>query len=360
MRDAGNGEGKYDIDRMLAQADGKFTLFGGEPLLVPLSDLERLLKFGYEKYGENCIQTNGALITQRHIELFRLYNVHVGISFDGPGELNDARRIGSIEATRQASKRTEEAIEKLVGSGIVPSLIITLSRVNASAGPREKLKGYLSRVAGFGLRHVRLHLLELERSNTDSIALSKIETVEAITDLIDYGRMVGLSLDLFEEMVSVLENNFEHVSCIWRGCDPYTTSAVQGINGDGARVNCGRTNKDGIDFIKAEVPGKERQLALYHTPQEFGGCKDCRFFLACKGECPGTGVGGDWRNKTEHCEVLKVLFEARESELTLRGITPISLSERRLHLEREWLNLPQEIHNTHNDHWDFGGRVPVK
>ncbi len=75
-------------------------------------------------------------------------------------------------------------------------------------------------------------------------------------------------------------------SCIWNACDPYTTQAVRGVAGQGQRNNCGRTNKDGIDFGKADTPGYERYLALYQTPQEAGGCSGCSFFLMCKGQCP--------------------------------------------------------------------------
>jgi uncharacterized protein len=33
------------------------------------------------------MQTNGTLITEEHIRMFRQYGVQVGISLDGPGEL---------------------------------------------------------------------------------------------------------------------------------------------------------------------------------------------------------------------------------------------------------------------------------
>jgi uncharacterized protein len=109
------------------------------------------------------------------------------------------------------------------------------------------------------------------------------------------------------------------------------------VEGNGQSSNCGRTNKDGIDFIKAETPGFERYLALYHTPQEHGGCRGCRFFLMCKGQCPGTALGGDWRNRTEHCEVWKTLFERVEAELVARGSAPLSLHELRPSLEEAML-----------------------
>src|SRR5262245_41911129 len=85
MRDAGNlGAGQYDREAMkdaIRRTGQAFTVFGGEPLLVPLPDLEELFRFGLEAYTArlaqnakqnqqpNGIQTNGALITDEHIAL---------------------------------------------------------------------------------------------------------------------------------------------------------------------------------------------------------------------------------------------------------------------------------------------------
>jgi len=66
---------KKQIDNI---GSGPFTLFGGEPLLIPETDLEDLWAWGFEKFGENSIQTNGILINDRIIELMKKYNVKVG------------------------------------------------------------------------------------------------------------------------------------------------------------------------------------------------------------------------------------------------------------------------------------------
>ena len=110
------------------------------------------------------------------------------------------------------------------------------------------------------------------------------------------------------------------------------------MEGKGQRSNCGRTNKDGIDFVKADSAGYERYIALYQTPQEYGGCKDCRFFLMCKGQCPGTAIDGDWRNKTEHCQVWMQLFEHLEQRLKQQDKTPISLDPNLHYLEENMLS----------------------
>ena len=68
QRDAGNVPHDYDMEQMQAAIEaegGPFTLFGGEPLLVPLRDLEELWAWGLERYGRNALQTNGAADQRR-------------------------------------------------------------------------------------------------------------------------------------------------------------------------------------------------------------------------------------------------------------------------------------------------------
>ena len=89
--------------------------------------------------------------------------------------------------------------------------------------------------------------------------------------------------------------------------------------------------------MKSSGTGFERYLALYQTPQEIGGCQGCRFFLMCKGQCPGTAIDGDWRNRTEHCAVWKELFTHFEAELQLGGDEPISCSVRREEIEQAFI-----------------------
>src|SRR5262245_33638378 len=116
QRDAGNIGKSYNIAAMKAAIEaegGPFTLFGGEPLVVPHDDLEELWAWGLEKYGSNSIQTNGVLIDERHIEMFRHYKVGIGISIDGPEELNDVRWMGTQERTRETTRRIESNIRWL-------------------------------------------------------------------------------------------------------------------------------------------------------------------------------------------------------------------------------------------------------
>lgn len=342
QRDAGNVKRSYDLDsiKVAIEAGGEaFTLFGGEPLLLPVRDLEDLWSWGLERYGRNGIQTSGNLISDEHLRLFRKYKVHVGVSIDGPGELNDIRWQGSLLGTRSATARSVSAIERICAEGIPLSIMTTLHRGNAAGDTLTVLLTWFGSLARLGVRDVQVHLLEVENAAVRSrYALTDDENFAALTRLLALEQDVPqLRIGMFSEIRELLRGNDVRTTCIWYACDPYTTRSVSGIEGHGEPSNCGRVNKEGVNFVKAAVRGFDRSFALYRTPQSDGGCRGCRYFLICKGQCPGTAVGGDWRNRTEHCGVLSRLFDVLEAQLLLKGEVPLSLSAQREPIERRFL-----------------------
>ncbi len=334
MRDAGNfGDSSltYDMEAMkagLTKEGGNFTLFGGEALLMPIEDMEELFAFGLEKFGSNGVQSNGSLITAAHIELFKKYKVGVGISADGPGDMNNSRWAGSLEKTRAATVKTMDNIEALVEAGRTPSIIITLHRGNALPENREALKEWFQWMDDLGIYSARLHILEIDHESVASeMALTQKENIEVFLDLANFETgLKQLRFEIFKDIRSLLTGDDSRTVCVWNACDPKTTAAVRGVDGQGHGSNCGRTNKDGVAMLKTDEKNYERQVALYHTPQEHNGCQGCRFFVMCKGECPGTAVDGDWRNRTRDCEAWMAMFTHHEKLLMDQGVLPLSLN----------------------------------
>ena len=339
MRDTGEfgGDG-YDLDAIKdAVGRREVSLFGGEALLAPMAKLEELLAWGFQQLGYTSIQTNATLMSDAHIEMFRRYRTGVGISIDGPGELNDMRSAGTIEETREATAIVEANIARLCEAGIALSLIITLYRGNT--GPAlPRLKEWIRNLVKMGVKEMRLHILEVDNPLTRRMySLTDEENIAAFIDLIRFDKELGGVFDVAKDMRRLLGGRDDDVTCIWGGCDPYNTRAVYSVGPDGDVHNCGRTNKDGVNWQQSDTYGRERYLALYHTPQEHGGCNGCRFFLMCRGQCPGTAIDGDWRNRTEHCRIWKGLYTYLELEMLGDGLAPLSLSPGLPALEREFL-----------------------
>lgn len=347
IRDAGNWAGEPDVEAMKAaviKEGGKFTVFGGEPLLASKEILEELFAFGYEKFNQNSIQTNGVLIDEDHIKMFRKYRVGVGFSMDGPEELNDSRWAGSLEKTRAATAKNQANLERLILEGtylskdkkpVAPSLIVTAYRGNALPENWDRLKKWLKHLESLGMRHARIHPLEIDHPEIKKkMALTQEEAARFFIEMMIFERTLDtLVFDVFGDVRRLMRGDDWNVTCTWNSCDPWTTEAVRGIDHRGFKSNCQRTNKEGIDFKKAEKAGWERQMGLSAVSYEQGGCGGCRFWSMCKGQCPGTGVDQDPRNRTEDCYLWMELFKFVEAEMEDYGQIPLSKDPRRKELE---------------------------
>ncbi|WP_085535741.1 anaerobic sulfatase-maturation protein [Massilibacteroides vaginae] len=73
-----------------------FTWHGGETLMRPISFYKKALelqrKYGRGRQIDNCIQTNGTLLTDEWCLFFKENNFLVGVSIDGPQEFHDEYR----------------------------------------------------------------------------------------------------------------------------------------------------------------------------------------------------------------------------------------------------------------------------
>lgn len=328
QREARNGNTPFNLPAILSaleQRPYQFSLHGGEPLLARPEHLEALWSFGLKKHGRNGVQTNGHMINEHFLDLFKRYKVHVGFSVDGPGELNDARWAGTVSRTRLFADLANAAILRCIKEKVDVSVIVTLTKHNALGDRLFRLIAWLNGLATAGLRSdcLRLHLMEVDSPEAESISLTDEQNVEAMKTI--RGAVPGLKLYDFYEIRSLLLGRDDNLTCVWNACDPYTTPAVQGIDPDGSQTNCARTNKNGVSWRKARNGSHGRQLVLYDTPQEHGGCRGCRFFFGCKGHCPGDGLNRDWRQRTRYCRTWFSLFETVESELVAEGHVPVSL-----------------------------------
>lgn len=346
---------RYDRDAVLASIakldkDEPFTLFGGEALILPLKDIDELLALSYARTKSSGLQTNGALITDAHIEAFIKYNTHVGISLDGPDELNDSRWAGTLKATRKQTARTHWAINRLLERSkehqhLVPSLIVTMHAGNASAERFPRFKAWLHELDDKGITTVNIHVMEMDHC-ADTLYLPQNELAERFIDLWNE-TFTNLRISKFAEILKLLKGD-DDVVCTWHPCDPWNTMAVKGIENDGSPSHCSRTNKDGKNWLPAEGSGDtahaqfvghpgarhfERQMALSLTPQEYGGCQGCEYWLLCYGQCPGEGQTGDWRMRSSYCYTYKQLFAEGAKRLRQVGIVPFCDRPDRAELE---------------------------
>jgi len=317
----GGGEGKDGKPKL--DKNGKYcgpgiTVHGGEPTILPLDVLERFLKLSFELTGKSGIQTNGYLITEQMIELFKKYDTGVGFSIDGPWPLNELRGIGKKSQRKQQTKRIIKNLYrlretklpkrfwhkgkdgKLKEKFIRVSVIVVVHKKNAVGDRREMLKQWITELNG---RKIGGRLNPC-CSDDPEIALTIPEAVEAYTDLCDFMFEMGYSQwSPFKDITNSLQGKAE-VVCKFRDCDPYCTNSATTILKDGSVGVCLRLYNDGKTYLRAEKTSSIRSEALRQTD-----CKDCKWWEHCYGGCSGMSLDGDWRNKDRYCDMYKALFE---------------------------------------------------
>jgi uncharacterized protein len=139
----------------------------GEPLVVPVSFYETAFQAIEALRPDNLqlrhsIQTNGMLITREWCDLFKKWNVGVGVSIDGPKRLHDAHRV-----TRTGHGTFDKTIAgiRLLRQENVPFHVISVLSNGGMSAPREMLDFYLSE----GIEDVCFNVEESEGSHVSEL-----------------------------------------------------------------------------------------------------------------------------------------------------------------------------------------------
>ncbi len=319
-----------------SRKDGKprgptIGLHGGEPTMLPKSAIERFLKLSHELNGNSSIQTNGYLIDDDMIEMFKKYNTGVGISIDGPWPLNELRGFGDVQQRKKQTAKILKTIDKLTKtklpekywskdkdgnskeSFIRVSVIAVIHKKNALGDRLETLKQWVKT-----LHEKRIYgRLNPCCSNNPNIDLTPEEAAETYSDLFDFLVENGIdSFSPFKDINNSIRGESE-VVCVYKECDPYCTPSAQTVMKDGSVGVCLRLHQDGKQYPRHEPMKCTRGDVLRQSD-----CKDCDWWENCHGGCIGLAVDFDWRNRDRHCLMYKTLFEKTKNMLKFMRIRP--------------------------------------
>jgi uncharacterized protein len=116
----------------------EFMWHGGETTLLPRSFYEKaiFLQSQFRRPGQvicNSIQTNGTRLTSDWIRFFRANQVSIGISLDGPPELNDRVRVW--RSGRGSFEEVQKGIHRLRGEGVAFSVLMVVDEQALEIGP---------------------------------------------------------------------------------------------------------------------------------------------------------------------------------------------------------------------------------
>lgn len=309
----------YDLEKILSSMEEAHKRFktdicfhGGEILTLPKGDLKKLFEKAFELTKKTAIQTNGLLVDDDIIGMFKKYNTSVGLSMDGPDELNRGRwRAKNRERTRKVIKNIYRMRMKKISVG----LISVITKYNCLPPQRKKFKDFILEMTGIGCPSGRMNPVMGEVDCTPSIEDLK----EFYLDMCDF--ILGDDKLHWQPFRDIVDNlmGFRQSTCIYHQCDYFWTNSAHVVLGDGMVRNCMKTILRHNVFQGKEA-SKIRYDALFNIPRKAGGCKGCRYWAICSGLCPSEGIGGDWRAKSVFCELFYVLYE--QIERRIRALFP--------------------------------------
>ena len=356
----------YDLDAVLKamgevhHGDREIGLHGGEPLCMPKPDVEKILAKCVELNGKSLIQTNGTLIDDEWIEIFKRNKTHVGISCDGPGELS-AFRMDAPTADRLV-----KTIAKVKKSGLGVSVISIISKSNA--GTKEKFSAYKDWLLQLKELGIGGRLNPCGCGQDPKFELNLDGLTEVYKDLTRFCMEHGLTWSPMSDLAVKVGGG--GAVCVFQGCDIFHTDSATVILGDGAITNCMRVNQGDI-ALRHPARYSTRDDLLQTIPQEYYGCKDCEYWNYCRGGCPSTAIDSDWRNRTYLCPVWKGIIEVvlNARKLILHKISSSSgkksgqgghkdVHRDNPHTDRVdgHKDIHKDVPHTDTDHRDIGGK----
>jgi uncharacterized protein len=282
-----------------------FTWHGGEPLMRPISFYKRALQlqkvYARGHQIDNCIQTNGTLITDEWCEFFKENNFLVGVSIDGPQEFHDEYRRSA--GGRPSFFKVMEGIKLLNKHGVEWNALAVVNEFNADY-PLDFYHFF---------KEIKCHYIQF--SPIVERIVNRPDNLKLAPGMQEGGELADFSITpeqwgyflctIFDEWVQHDVGNyfiqlFDATLANWVGQPPGVCilakdcghAGVMEFNGD--IYSCdhfvypehklGNLHTQTIYEIMNSPRQKEfSKMKNQLLPQQ---CKECEFLFACHGECP--------------------------------------------------------------------------
>ena len=283
-----------------------FTWHGGETLMRPISFYKRALElqriYGCGRQIDNCIQTNGTLLTDEWCQFFKDNNFLVGVSIDGPQEFHDEYR--RTATNKPTFVKVMNGINLLNKHGVEWNALAVVNDYNADY-PLEFFRFFKQ----IGCKYIQFSpIVERVVKREDGLTLAPgMQGGDAgLADFSITPEQWGNFLcTIFDEWVhndvgEYFVQLFDATLANWVGQAPGVCilaeecghAGVMEFNGDVYSCDhfvypehlLGNLHTKTItEMMYSDQQNKFAKMKKQMLPQQ---CKECKFLFACHGECP--------------------------------------------------------------------------
>lgn len=283
-----------------------FTWHGGETLMRPLAFYKRVMelerKHAHGRTVDNCIQTNGTLLTDEWCKFFKDNNWLVGVSIDGPQEFHDEYR--KTKQGKPSFFKVMQGINLLNKHGVEWNALAVVNDFNADY-PLDFYHFFKQ----IGCRYIQFTpIVERIFRHADGRHLASVEEAEG-KPLADFSvtpeQWGNFLCTIFDEWVKTDVGEyfiqlFDATLANWVGQQPGICTmaktcghaGVMEFNGDVYACDHFVFPQYKLGNIRSktlvEMMYSERQQQFGQAKQDAlpTQCKECKYLFACNGECP--------------------------------------------------------------------------
>lgn len=313
-------ESRYDWIRLLYHG-GEPLLWGKENFIESAGIVDWLEKKHHKKLYK-VIQSNGTLIDEEWVELFKKYDFHIGVSLDGPPSIHNL--------VRQRAEDTVRGIRLMQSAGQRVGILTVVGRHNIDR--INEVMDYF--VNELGITSIKIHDVQaLSYNNSDNLAINVDEFLDMLVKVYQQYTLKGIAneANTYNDIKKYLD--FKRKGIVSQSIchSPWCQagSSIIGLKLDGTLLPCGRwygvpdvelgnIRDSDSHLVLKRMEFVKRYLLLKDETWEK--CKNCQKAPICRFNCTAwqymtTGSNGVEEMSCKRAQRFWELFEQDQAKL---------------------------------------------
>ena len=288
-------------------------LHGGEPLLIRPNIMSKFISEVKMKHPslKFKIQTNGTLLTDEYIELFKKYSIPVGVSLDGPQHLNDINRV--FKGGKGTFSTVMENIKKARYKNVRVGGLLTLTATNVK-NIKEIYDFFKEEKLDFSFNP----FFEPDQMNYGDLKMDETDYAAAVCELFDLwinDQENTISIKYFEKIIEAICYPESGLKLCMASKDCSKQFISIDVEGNVAQCNHFAIRPEYYYGNVCEKSIKElwvnKNMEYRWDTLNTGECENCNYSNFCYGGCPYHSVVkfNDLTHKAFNCESTKIIID---------------------------------------------------